>query len=38
MEPAAIICEPYAANMGLVPPADGFLERLATTPTPPARC
>ncbi len=23
--PAAIICEPYPANMGLVPPADGFL-------------
>ena len=28
VEPAAIICEPYAANMGLVPPADGYLERL----------
>src|SRR5919204_2368133 len=25
---AAIICEPYAANMGLVPPADGFLDLL----------
>jgi glutamate-1-semialdehyde 2,1-aminomutase len=25
---AAILCEPYAANMGLVPPADGFLELL----------
>jgi glutamate-1-semialdehyde 2,1-aminomutase len=28
VEPAAVICEPYAANMGLVPPADGYLERL----------
>jgi glutamate-1-semialdehyde 2,1-aminomutase len=27
-EPAAIICEPYPANMGLVPPAPGFLEFL----------
>ena len=26
--PAAIIAEPYPANMGLVPPADGFLELL----------
>jgi len=26
--PAAIIAEPLPANMGLVPPADGFLERL----------
>ena len=25
---AAIICEPFAANMGLVPPAEGFLELL----------
>jgi glutamate-1-semialdehyde 2,1-aminomutase len=25
---AAIICEPYPANMGLVPPAEGFLELL----------
>jgi glutamate-1-semialdehyde 2,1-aminomutase len=25
---AAILCEPYPANMGLVPPADGFLELL----------
>src|SRR5207247_2353037 len=25
---AAIICEPIAANMGVVPPADGFLELL----------
>ena len=25
---AAIICEPYPANMGLVPPAEGFLEHL----------
>ena len=23
--PAAIVCEPYPANMGLVPPAEGFL-------------
>jgi len=28
VEPAAVICEPYAANMGLVPPADGYLARL----------
>jgi glutamate-1-semialdehyde 2,1-aminomutase len=27
-ELAAALCEPYAANMGLVPPACGFLERL----------
>src|SRR6476620_496857 len=26
--PAAILAEPYPANMGLVPPADGFLELL----------
>jgi len=26
--PAAILCEPYPANMGLVPPADGFLSLL----------
>jgi glutamate-1-semialdehyde 2,1-aminomutase len=26
--PAAIICEPFPANMGLVPPASGFLEFL----------
>jgi glutamate-1-semialdehyde 2,1-aminomutase len=26
--PAAIICEPYPANMGLVPPGDGYLDRL----------
>ena len=25
---AAILCEPYAANMGLVPPTEGFLELL----------
>jgi glutamate-1-semialdehyde 2,1-aminomutase len=25
---AAIVCEPYPANMGLVPPQDGFLEAL----------
>ena len=28
VEAAAIICEPYAANMGLVPPAPGFLRNL----------
>jgi glutamate-1-semialdehyde 2,1-aminomutase len=28
IEPAAVICEPYAANMGLVPPAAGFLSGL----------
>jgi glutamate-1-semialdehyde 2,1-aminomutase len=28
MRPAAVICEPYPANMGLVPPEAGFLERL----------
>jgi glutamate-1-semialdehyde 2,1-aminomutase len=27
-EPAAVICEPYPANMGLVPPAEGFLRFL----------
>ena len=27
-ELAAVLCEPYAANMGLVPPAAGFLELL----------
>ena len=27
-ELAAILAEPFAANMGLVPPADGFLELL----------
>jgi glutamate-1-semialdehyde 2,1-aminomutase len=27
-EPAAILCEPVAANMGVVPPAEGFLELL----------
>jgi glutamate-1-semialdehyde 2,1-aminomutase len=27
-ELAAILCEPYAANMGLVPPAEGFLDLL----------
>jgi glutamate-1-semialdehyde 2,1-aminomutase len=26
--PAAIVCEPFPANMGLVPPAQGFLEFL----------
>ena len=33
-EPAAILCEPYPANMGLVPPADGFLAFLRERPTP----
>jgi glutamate-1-semialdehyde 2,1-aminomutase len=28
IEPAAVICEPYAANMGLVPPEPGFLDGL----------
>jgi glutamate-1-semialdehyde 2,1-aminomutase len=28
IEPAALICEPYPANMGLVPPDEGFLRRL----------
>jgi glutamate-1-semialdehyde 2,1-aminomutase len=28
IEAAAVICEPYPANMGLVPPADGYLQRL----------
>jgi glutamate-1-semialdehyde 2,1-aminomutase len=28
VEVAAVICEPYAANMGLVPPAEGYLRRL----------
>jgi glutamate-1-semialdehyde 2,1-aminomutase len=28
VEAAAVICEPYAANMGLVPPAPGFLAAL----------
>jgi glutamate-1-semialdehyde 2,1-aminomutase len=28
LEAAAVICEPYAANMGLVPPAPGFLASL----------
>ena len=28
VEAAAIICEPYPANMGLVPPAPGFLQQL----------
>jgi glutamate-1-semialdehyde 2,1-aminomutase len=28
IEAAAVICEPYPANMGLVPPADGYLRRL----------
>jgi glutamate-1-semialdehyde 2,1-aminomutase len=28
IDPAAVICEPYPANMGLVPPEDGYLRRL----------
>ncbi len=28
LSPAAVIAEPYPANMGLVPPADGYLQRL----------
>jgi glutamate-1-semialdehyde 2,1-aminomutase len=28
LEPAAVICEPYPANMGLVPPAEGYLREL----------
>lgn len=28
VEPAAVICEPYPANMGLVPPGEGYLSRL----------
>jgi glutamate-1-semialdehyde 2,1-aminomutase len=28
IQAAAVICEPYPANMGLVPPAEGFLQRL----------
>ncbi len=28
VEAAAVICEPYPANMGLVPPAEGYLQRL----------
>jgi glutamate-1-semialdehyde 2,1-aminomutase len=28
IEPAAVICEPYPANMGLVRPDDGFLQSL----------
>jgi glutamate-1-semialdehyde 2,1-aminomutase len=28
VEAAAVICEPYAANMGLVPPREGFLRSL----------
>ena len=31
--PAAILCEPYAANMGLVEPADGFLAFLRDAAT-----
>jgi glutamate-1-semialdehyde 2,1-aminomutase len=28
IEPAAVICEPYPANMGLVPPGPGYLQRV----------
>ncbi len=28
VEPAAILCEPIPANMGVVPPAEGFIEHL----------
>jgi glutamate-1-semialdehyde 2,1-aminomutase len=28
VEAAALICEPYPANMGLVPPAEGYLRRV----------
>jgi glutamate-1-semialdehyde 2,1-aminomutase len=28
VEPAAVICEPYAANMGLIPPDQGYLQSL----------
>ena len=28
VEAAAILCEPYPANMGLVPPGDGYLKRV----------
>ena len=28
VEAAAIICEPYPANMGLIPPPEGYLQRL----------
>jgi glutamate-1-semialdehyde 2,1-aminomutase len=28
LSPAAVICEPYPANMGLVPPTPGFLQQL----------
>ena len=35
---AAIVAEPLPANMGLVPPADGFLGCFATARTAPARC
>ena len=38
-EPAAILCEPIPANMGLVPPAEGFLDATcASSPTATARC
>ena len=37
--PAAILAEPYPANMGLVPPAQGFLEGLRELARPrAARC
>ena len=37
-EVAAVLVEPIAANMGLVPPAPGFLEGLRERCTAPARC
>ena len=36
-EAAAILAEPLPANMGLVPPAPGFLERCESSPTSTAR-
>jgi glutamate-1-semialdehyde 2,1-aminomutase len=35
---AAVIVEPIAANMGLVPPAPGFLEGCATRAPAPVPC
>ena len=37
IEPAAIICEPYAANMGLVPPREAICRSSASTRTQPER-
>ena len=36
--PAAILAEPYPANMGLVPPDEGFLAFLREAADAPARC